>query len=620
MYLICIREERKGHKPDVGGILLFGMLRNSLEDFKLSFSKYLLFELIYTFLASVLIAPFLTYIFNRVFLIIGKGEALLNSDIYQLGLSFNGLLSMFLISVIAVTVLFVEFGVLIIIGQKSYFKQPVSITQALMTTLKRLPKLFGLGIFQLFFLLLLGIPFLDASTLPPLFDLNTTILVTELLQESLFAKFIYITVLIGILYIYIRWIYALHFIFIENKPIMKAMLASWRLTKQRKFRLVISLISLNVVMTIGGFLIVTLLSELANLIESKAFGDFIGNYLLLFSSYVTIILSLFFIPLNIIMLTRLYYNARKEQGLSLEDSLTLEKSTFLSRVEEKIAHLFKRKRKIVLSTAILCIAGIVLINGFVQTSIVYLPWDVQVASHKGDGYHSPENSLSAVESAIGKGVEVVEIDVTLTKDDVLILSHDQDLNRIANVPEKIKDVTYEELKDIDIGRTFDQSFAGETIPTLEEIIAVTSESNTGIIIDVKADEKEDIYAKEIARLVEKYDQEEHAYVQSFNHTFLKMMREQNEEIEIGQILYLYAGNLSSLDVDFYTVRETMLTKRFIDHAKKENRQVWVWTVNSKRNIKKVLSYDIDGIITDYPERVQRIIGIQSESKEDSSAK
>lgn len=589
------------------------MLRSSLNDFKLAFTPYLLFEFIYTLFASVFIAPVLIYMFNQLIVLIGQGEALLNSDVYQLGLSFNGVMIMFAISILAVAVLFVEFGVIIIIAQQNYFRQPISIADSFMTTIKRLPKLLGLGIFQLFFLLLLSIPFLDASTLPPLFDLNTDLIIRELLQRSIVAKFIYLLIFIGIIYVYIRWIYALHFIFIENKTITNAISASWQLTKHQKSRIVLSLVSLNIIIALSGFIIVTLLSELATIIESKAFGDFIGNYLLLFSSYFTIILSLFFVPLNIIMLTRLYYGARKHAKLPIHDQLTLEKSPFFGRLEEKFVYLFKRKRKTALIIIIPCIVGIVLINGLIQTSIVYLPWDVQIASHKGDGFHSPENSMSAVESAIAKGINIIEIDVTLTKDDVLVLSHDQDLYRTAGISANIKDLTYDELKDIDIGSTFDETYSGESIPTLDQVLATTSETKTKVIIDVKTDSDEDIYAKEIANLVEIYDQNDFVSVQSFNHTFLKMMRKENEEIEIGQILFLYAGDLSALDVDFYTVRETMLTKRFIERAKKENRKIWVWTVNNEQNIKKVLSYDIDGIITDYPERVQRIIGIKTET-------
>lgn len=594
-------------------MVLFRLLKNSLDDFRLTFSTYLAFEIIYSFLASVLIVPFLTYLFNRIFLLIGKGEALLNSDVYQLGLSFNGLIGMFAISFLAVAVLFLEFGVIIIIGQKNYFKQSVSVTQSFVTALKKLPKLLGFGIFQLFFLLLLGIPLLDASTLPPLLDVNTSILLTELFQESLLAKLIYLAIFIGIMYVYIRWIYALHFIFIENKSISKAMAASWRLTKRNKFRLVLSLVLLNALIAVASFLMVTLISQLATVVESKTFVDFFGNYLQLFSSYIAVAFSLFIIPINMIMLTRLYYEALREEGIPVRDQLPLEESPFFSRIETTIGRLFKQRRNIVVVTIAASLAGIVFINGLVQNSIVYLPWNVSVASHKGDGYNTPENTVASVESAIAKGVAIVEIDVTLTKDDVLVLSHDPDLKRLAGIPKKIRDVTYEELQDIDIGSSFDEAFAGETIPTLDEILKITTETNTGIIIDVKTNTNEDIYAEEIAKLVEKHDAEELASVQSFNPEFLKLMRTQNENINLGQILYMYAGNLSSLDIDFYTVRETMLTERFIEHAKKENRNIWVWTVNSKRNIKKVLAYDIDGIITDYPERVQRIIGIKSEA-------
>lgn len=83
---------------------------------------------------------------------IGKGEALLNNDVYQLGFSFNGLTGMFAISLLAAAVLFLQFGTLIIISQKSYFKHSVTVAESFMTAVKQLPKLLELGVFQLFFL------------------------------------------------------------------------------------------------------------------------------------------------------------------------------------------------------------------------------------------------------------------------------------------------------------------------------------------------------------------------------------------------------------------------------------------------------------------------------------
>jgi len=591
---------------------LLTLIQSSLKDFRQNISSYLIFEFIYSVFASLLVIPILTYIFNKVFMLIGKGDALLNSDVYQLGLSFNGLVGLFIISFLAMVVLFLEFGTLITIGHKSYFKKSVSIANSFATALRKLPRLIGFGIFPLLFLLLLGIPFIDVSTLPALFDINRDILFRELFQSSFLIKLAYIFIFLAIVYVYVRWIYVFHFIFIENKSVSHAMKESWRLTKRHKLRLVITFLLLNILLALVIFLFVTGLSQLGNLIESKIIGDFLGKYLQLSISYISILLSLFIIPINVILLTRLYYTTLKNDGAAVYDHMKLKKSVLFSRVEKGMNQLFRQHKGWFLSLAAISIAGVILINGTVQNSIVYLPWDVEIAGHKGDGYHSPENSVSGVKSAIDKGVSTVEIDVTLTKDNVLVLSHDLDLQRVANNPIQIQHTTYEELKDIDIGSSFSEEFAGETIPTLEEILQLIEENHTDIIIDVKIADDESIYASEIARLVDKYDIEDLVSVQSFNPDFLQLMREQNEEINLGQILYLFAGNLSQIDVDFYTVRETMLTKRFVDHAKAENRDIWVWTVNNKQNIKKVLSYDIDGIITDYPERVQQIIGVGEE--------
>src|SRR5699024_6394123 len=182
-------------------------------------------------------------------------------------------------------------------------------------------------------------------------------------------------------YVSIRWIYALHFIFIENKSISKAMAASWRLTRHHKVRLVITMILWNAFIIVAGFLIMTLLSQLAVVVDSKAIGDFIGNYLLAFSCYVSIALSLFIMPMNMIMLTNFYYMSLTSEGNPATDHVSLGESSFLDRLEKKVTHTFKKRKGIVISIAALGLAVIVVVNGVIQSSIVYLPFDVEVAGH-----------------------------------------------------------------------------------------------------------------------------------------------------------------------------------------------------------------------------------------------
>src|SRR5699024_11533656 len=104
-----------------------------------------------------------TYTFNKIFMLIGKGDALLNSDVYQIGLSFNGLIGLFIIGFLAMIVLFLEFGTLILIGHKRYFNQSVSIADSFVTALKNLTKLIGFGVFPLLFFFLFVFSFLYFS-------------------------------------------------------------------------------------------------------------------------------------------------------------------------------------------------------------------------------------------------------------------------------------------------------------------------------------------------------------------------------------------------------------------------------------------------------------------------
>jgi glycerophosphoryl diester phosphodiesterase len=97
-------------------------------------------------------------------------------------------------------------------------------------------------------------------------------------------------------------------------------------------------------------------------------------------------------------------------------------------------------------------------------------------------------------------------------------------------------------------------------------------------------------------------------VQSFSPRLLAEVRKISPEIKIGQILRASSGGLTNIDVDFYTISQNMLTDNFIKMARRESRQIWVWTVNSESNIRTVLSYDINGIITDYPQRVRQAGG------------
>ncbi|MDL4839326.1 glycerophosphodiester phosphodiesterase [Aquibacillus rhizosphaerae] len=584
------------------------VLKNGLQDFKVSYKKYLSFELIFLLLTSFIFVPVISFIFNRMLKVMGNG-ALLNAEVYKIASSYTGVVGMLIISFFAVIILFLEFGILIIIAQKRYFNKNILISEAFVTALRNLPKLLGFGVFQFIILLFLLTPFINIPVLPALLDFNMPIFLTSQFYESYLVIIIYVTVFLLVMYLSLRCIFMFHYIFIEGKTIWEAMKASFKITKYNKLRILVSLFLLNIVFFLFGFLFVTFISNLVSLIETKIIGDIVENYLLTFSSYMTITFSLLLIPINIIIITRLFYQYKLNQSDEIQDQLHLNTNKSLARVENYLIHFFTKRKYTLLFVIMVFLTGSVVINYSVHDNIVYLKWDVSVASHRGDLMNAPENSMSSISSAIDKGVDAVEIDVQMTKDGVVVLNHDTNLQRIAGLPSKISNMTFEEVSKIDIGQLYAEEFKGERIPTLNAVLEEVKQEDVKLIIDTKPVDTKEGFVEKVVQAIEFYDMEGTTYIQSFDYDILREVRMLNSNIKIGQIIYLSAGNLSSLDVDFYTIRQSMLTERFIDNAREQNREVWVWTVNTERNMNQVLKYDIDGIITDYPEKAQNVIGI-----------
>lgn len=573
-------------------------------------------------LTSFLFVPLISYIFNRMLRAMGTGS-LLNAEVYRIGLTVPGLVGLILISFVGVVVLYIEFGVMITIAQKTYFRKSVLVSDAIVTTVKKLPSLLGFSIFQLLFIFILIIPFIDLLGLPPLFDINLPIILTDIYYgASDFSLFLYLLLLFIAVSIFIRLLFTMHFIFIDEKTVWQGMKASFQLTKGNKLKIIVKLVLANLVIFSFGFLLMSILSFIPAITDGTWVGALIKDHLLTFSSYTMILFSLFLIPINIVILTRSFYWFRKEQGEKIEDHLPVEHDNKLTLLESRIIYFFKKRRLSLVSLLVLYVAGMFLVNYTINDNIVYLKWNVQVAAHRGDVQNAPENSMSAIWSAIEKGVDAVEFDVMMTEDGEIILNHDTTLQRVAGIPTRVDEMTYAEISKVDIGYRFSEEFIGERIPTLDQVLEEVREENVNLIVDIKVldSSKNAELARGIVELIEKHEVEEKAYVQAFDYNVLQEVRNLNPDIKIGQILYLAAGNLSQLDVDFYTVRQTMLSDRFVENARRLDREIWVWTVNLERHMREVLKYDIDGIITSYPDRLQQVIGIdfaqEDEEEED----
>ncbi|RXZ76712.1 glycerophosphodiester phosphodiesterase [Paenibacillaceae bacterium] len=588
------------------------LFKQSLLDFRRTYKKQLIFEYIFMLATSFIFVPINSYIFNRVVHAFGTGS-LLNGDVYKIVLSYKGIAGLLGISLIAVLVLFIEFGVLIIISQKKYFGKDVLISDALITTLRRTPIIFGFGMLQLMIFLLFLIPFIESPLSSSLLSyFNVPIFFNSQLHDtSNLMLAAYGAAFLVLVYLILRWVFVLHYIVIEGQTTRAAIRSSLTLTKNKRITILLYLFLLNALIVFAGFIVLSPLTFLPAWLDLDLLNYFTKNYSLTLSGFLTYLFALLLAPLNLTFLTRLYYRFNRIQGRESADRLYVYRIGWLSKLEKRLTWIFRRRGKrytLIVSSIIIYFLGAFLISYAVNDNLIYAKWHVMIAAHRGDKLQAPENSLSAVRSAIEKNVDAVEIDVQLTKDGVVVLNHDYMLTRVAGVSKRVSDMNYAEIAQLDIGYLYSDEFVGERIPTLAQVME-EAKDRVKLLIEIKPYGDGEELARKVVELIEAYDMADVSYIQSFDNPVLRVVRSLNDEIKIGQILYFAAGDLSTLDVDFYTIEQTMLSKKLIDEAHLNGREVWVWTVNIERNLREVLKYNIDGIITNYPEKVHQLIDI-----------
>ncbi|WP_424768747.1 glycerophosphoryl diester phosphodiesterase membrane domain-containing protein [Paenibacillus sp. sgz302251] len=586
------------------------LFMRSVRDFRATYKKHLLFEYLFMLLTSFVFIPIISFIFNRIIRAVGSGSVL-NGEVYKIGLSYSGILGLVLIGLVAVFVLFIEFGVIITIAQKSYFGKDILIADAVLTTLRKTPKLFGLGLLQLLFFLLFLIPFIDSPLSSSLYaQFNTNIFVNSRILGTTYLKLaIYALLFLAAVYTVLRWIFVLHYIMIENQSIRAAIKSSLKLTKRKRLTIFLNLFLLNAFLFMLGFVTISSVAYFPSWIDMNVLKTITDRYSLTLSTVLTYMYTLLLVPVNIIFLTRLFYNYRRAQGIMPSDQLRLYHSRVIGPIEQRVVVFLKgRTNKRIVYTSIFTVyLAIAFILGHAANDqLVYVNWSVLVSAHRGDMQEAPENSMAAVRSAIEKGFDSVEIDVQLTKDGIVVLHHDYTLRRMTGSTKRVSELTYAEVAELNIGNRFGEPEEAERIPTLAEVLK-EAQGKTKLLIDLKPYGPSEELARQVVRLIEEYDMVQDCYIQSFDRPTLQYIRQLDPEIKIGQILYFAIGDLSLIDVDFYTIEKVMLTEQFVERAHASGREVWVWTVNSERNLKEVLKYRIDGIITDFPARARSMV-------------
>ena len=245
-------------------------------------------------------------------------------------------------------------------------------------------------------------------------------------------------------------------------------------------------------------------------------------------------------------------------------------------------------------------------TGILAMKSVRLDDDVEIIAHRGASASAPENTLAAMHQAIAEQTDWVEIDVQETRDDEVVVFHDSDFMKLANIDLKIWDATLDDLGEIDIGSHKSRDFKNERVPTLAELLT-TCKGQTGVVIELKYYGHDKNLERRVLDLVEAHDMTSEVMYMSLNLDAVVKMKQLNPECRVGLLLSVVSGDVQDTVADFFAVNAMFVNRSFIQNAHASGKDVYAWTVNDGVTMSRMIGIGIDGLITDKPGLARRVL-------------
>lgn len=245
---------------------------------------------------------------------------------------------------------------------------------------------------------------------------------------------------------------------------------------------------------------------------------------------------------------------------------------------------------------------------------------MQVIAHRGASGVAPENTLAAVRLAADLGAQAVEVDLRRTRDGRIVLMHDDTLERTTNGRGLVAERTLDELKKLDAGSWFPRRFwlrrraaprfTGEPIPTLEELLDLACRRDIGLYLEIKAPCPPGTEQAVVAAIHNAGALARTAVI-SYDPAVLQRVRQTDPAVSLGYNFKWHQLDpvirAVSVGAKIIVPRVYYASPRLVAEAKRRGLQVIVWTVNDPERIKDMVALGVDGIMSDYPDRLAAVV-------------
>ncbi len=225
-------------------------------------------------------------------------------------------------------------------------------------------------------------------------------------------------------------------------------------------------------------------------------------------------------------------------------------------------------------------------------------------AHRGASARAPENTLAAFREAAAAGVDGLELDVHLSRDGVPVVIHDDTVDRTTDGCGEVGALTFREIRALDAGSWFGRQFAGESLPTLEEVFRLAGDR-----LRLNVEIKNAAAGIAVLALMKRYPRTP-VLVSSFDHDLLAALRRQEPELSLGFLTEAsdWQGTLERAAehaAESFHPREDLVDAELILACRSRRLAVYPWTVDEPQRLAALYRLGVDGVFCNDPERVAR---------------
>ena len=229
-------------------------------------------------------------------------------------------------------------------------------------------------------------------------------------------------------------------------------------------------------------------------------------------------------------------------------------------------------------------------------------------AHRGASHYAPENTMIAFRKALELKATGIELDLQKTKDEKIVIFHDEQINRVSNGTGRISDYTYDELLRFDFGSWFSNEYKDEKIVLFENFAKEFLSKDLTFAIELKSENIE----RQTLDIINKYKVHYNIYITSFDYNILEEIRKIDSKIKISWLIKesINKSNIEKLlkiKGNQICPKADCISKEDIEIAHRNGLEVRLWGVVNENIMKKVYNLDTEGMTVNFPDKLNKLL-------------